>query len=81
MPGYYEARQDLWESIPGVEYLEGSERREASDLFTAILHDVEYGHIRPQESEHWLDFMDLFGFADDGDAWDWDDFRAWYDAA
>jgi hypothetical protein len=81
LAGYYESRQDLWESIPGVEFLDRAEEREASDLFTLILADVEFGHMRPQESEYWADFMDLFGFADDGDVWNWDDFRDWYDAA
>lgn len=80
MPGYYEWRMDLWESIPGVEYLEDGERREASDLFTLILADVEHEHIRPQDSPYWDEFVEFFGFASDGDAWDWDDFREWYDS-
>lgn len=80
MPGYYEMRDDLWQSIPGIEFLEGDERRQASDLFTGILADVEHEGIRPQQSVYWDDFMDLFGFAEDGDAWDWDDFREWYDS-
>jgi hypothetical protein len=80
MPGYYEWREDLWESIPGVDYLERDEFQEASTLFTLVLHDVEFGHMRPQESDYWQDFLDFFGIDNDGDAWDWDDFRDWYDS-
>lgn len=80
MAGYYEERQDLWDSIPGVEHL-GDEYDEAYDLFLNILDDVETEHIRPQDSAYWDDFIDLFGFDREGDVWDWDDFRDWYDAA
>ena len=83
MPGYYEAREELWDSIPGVEHLneENGEYDDARNLFDNILYDVELRHIAPQDSEYWQDFLDFFGFENEGDVWDWDDFRAWYEAS
>lgn len=78
--GYYEDREDLWDSIPGVEHLEG-QYDEAYDLFLNILDDVATEHVRPQDSAYWDDFLDLFGFANDGDVWDWADFQEWYEGA
>lgn len=78
---FYDERDELWESIPAVEFLDFDERNQVDYLFTQILDDVEFGHMRPQDSPFWEEFKELMGFASDGDAWDWQDFKEWYDAA
>lgn len=75
---FYDERDQLWETIPGVEFMDFDERQEADYLFTQILDDVEFHHVRPQDSQHWDAFMDFMGFARNGDVWDWQEFQQWY---
>lgn len=76
---FYDERDSLWESVTGLEFTDFDERNQLDYLFTQILDDVEFYHIRPQESEHWQEFKDFMGFVTDGDAWDWESFKEWYD--
>jgi hypothetical protein len=78
---FYDERDSLWESIPAIEFLDFDERNQADYLFTQILDDVEFGRMRPQDSSHWDELKDLFGFASDGDVWDWREFEGWYEEA
>lgn len=75
---YYDERDFLWDSIPAVEYLDFDERNQADYLFTQILDDVEFRHTAPMDSPHWQEFKDLMGFVRDGDVWDWQEFKEWY---
>jgi hypothetical protein len=76
---YYDDRDRLWDSIPVVNLLDFDERQTADWLFTQILDDVEFRHIAPQDSPYWEEFKEFFGFVQDGDVWDWNDFKEWYD--
>jgi hypothetical protein len=76
---FYDERDELWDSVPAVSFLDFYERQTADHLFTQILDDVEFHHIAPQDSVHWQEFKDFFGFVNDGDVWDWSDFKEWYD--
>lgn len=75
---YYDERDFLWDSIPAVEYLDFDERNQADYLFTQILDDSEFRHLAPQDSPAWQEFKDLMGFVNDGDVWDWQQFKEWY---
>jgi hypothetical protein len=75
---YYDDRDALWDSVPAIEFLSFDEKNEADYIFTQILDDVEFYHMAPQDSPHWQEFKDLFGFVNDGDVWSWDDFKEWY---
>lgn len=78
---YYDERDELWESIPAIEFLDFDERNELDWHFTQLLDDVEFRHMTPQNSEHWQPIMDMMGFANNGDVWDWQVFKEWYNSA
>jgi hypothetical protein len=75
---FYDERDRLWESIPAVEFLDFDEKNQVDYLFTQILDDVEFRHVAPMDSPAWDELKDLMGFTRDGDVWDWDEFKEWY---
>jgi hypothetical protein len=75
---FYDERETLWESIPAVEFLDFDERNQVDYLFTQILDDVEFHHVAPQDSAAWDELKELMGFVNDGDVWNWDEFKEWY---
>lgn len=77
---FYDERDRLWESIPVVSFLDFDEQQTADWLFTQVLDDVEFHRMAPQDSPHWQELKDFFGFVNDGVVWDWSDFKEWYDA-
>lgn len=78
-PSFYDDRDRLWDSIPVVSFLDFDQKQQADWLFTQVLDDVEFRHLAPQDSPHWEEFKEFFGFEQNGDVWDWNDFKEWYD--
>lgn len=70
---------DMWYSIPGVEFLETDEVEYERDKLESLLDQFEASeHMTLQSFGDFWEFLDDFGM--DVEDFPWDAFQEWYDA-